>query len=75
LRGAARNLTVATGAQLAGYVEDTFETGVRPGIRTQMSSEDLARYGAEGAAWTLDEATAFALEGTDPHASDALHEA
>ncbi len=28
LRGAARNLTVETGAQLAGYVEDTFETGV-----------------------------------------------
>ena len=50
LRGAARNLTVETGAQLAGYVEDTFETGVRPGVRTQMSSEDLARYGAEGAA-------------------------
>ena len=63
LRGAARNLTVETGAQLAGYVEDTFETGVRPGVRTQMSSEDLARYGAEGAAWTLDEATAYALEG------------
>ena len=34
LRGAARNLTVETGAQLAGYVEDTFETGVRPGVRT-----------------------------------------
>ena len=75
LRGAARNLTVETGAQLAGYVEDTFETGVRPGVRTQMSSEDLARYGAEGAAWTLDEATAYALEGTEPIASDALHEA
>jgi predicted ATPase len=75
LRGAARNLTVETGAQLAVYVEDTFETGARPGVRTQMSSEDLARYGAEGAAWTLDEATAYALEGVDPHASDALHEA
>ena len=47
----------------------------RPGIRTQMSAEDLARYGAEGAAWTLDEATAYALEGTEPIASDALHEA
>ena len=75
LRGAARNLTVETGAQLAGFVEDTFETGVRPGVRTQMSSEDLARYGAEGAAWTLDEATAYALEGADPVTSDARHEA
>ena len=75
LRGAARNLTIETGAQLAGWVEDTFESGVRPGIRTKMSSEDLARYGAEGAAWTLDQATAYALEGADPVTSDALHEA
>ena len=35
LRGAARNLTVETGAGLAGYVEDTFETGARPGVRTR----------------------------------------
>ena len=32
------------------YVEDTFETGVRPGVRSHMSADDLARYGAEGAA-------------------------
>ena len=75
LRGAARNLTVETGAQLAGFVEDTFETGVRPGVRTQMSSEDLDRYGAEGAAWTLDEATAYALEGAGTDTADARHEA
>jgi predicted ATPase/class 3 adenylate cyclase len=75
LRGAARNLTVETGAQLAGFVEDTFETGVRPGIRSHMSSDDLARYGAEGAAWTLEEAVAYALEGADPTTSDAAHEA
>ena len=31
LRGAARSLTVETGAQLAGFVEDSFEFGVRPG--------------------------------------------
>ena len=66
LRGAARNLTTETGAQLAGYVEDTFETGVRPGVRSHMSADDLARYGAEGAAWTLDEAVAYALDGMDP---------
>jgi hypothetical protein len=75
LRGAARNLTVETGAGLAGYVEDTFETGARPGVRARMASDDLARYEAEGAAWTLDEATAYALEGSDPVASDPRHEA
>jgi tetratricopeptide (TPR) repeat protein len=63
LRGAARNLTSETGAELAGFVEDRFETGVRPGIRSHMSEAELARYGAEGAAMTLDEAIAYALEG------------
>jgi predicted ATPase/class 3 adenylate cyclase len=75
LRGAARNLTTETGAGLAGYVEDTFETGVRPGVRSHMSSEDLARYGEEGAAWTLDEAVAYALEGADPAEPEARHKA
>ena len=32
-----------------------------------MSREDLERLGAEGAAWSLDEAVAYALEG-DPAA-------
>ena len=64
LRGAARNLTTETGAELAGFVEDRFETGVRPGVRSQMSEAELARYGAEGAAMTLDEAIAYALEGS-----------
>jgi hypothetical protein len=40
-----------------------------------MASDDLARYEAEGAAWTLDEATAYALEGSESVASDARHEA
>jgi predicted ATPase/class 3 adenylate cyclase len=75
LRGAARNLTIETGAQLAGYVEDTFETGARPGVRLHMSFDDLARYGAEGAAWTLDEAIAYALAGADPDGSGARREA
>jgi predicted ATPase/class 3 adenylate cyclase len=73
LRGAARNLTVETGAGLAGYVEDTFESGARPGIRTRMSSDDLAAFETEGAAWTLDEATAYALEGTETTV-DVRHE-
>ena len=75
LRGAARNLTSETGAQLAGYVEDTFEIGIRPGIRSQMSTEDLARYGAEGAAWTMDEAVAYALDGAGPTEPDTRQQA
>jgi tetratricopeptide (TPR) repeat protein len=70
LRGAARNLTTETGAELAGFVEDTFEAGVRPGVRSHMSDADLERFGAEGAAMTLDQAIAYALEGAgveDPH--------
>ena len=70
LRGAARNLTTETGAELAGFVEDRFEAGVRPGVRSQMSEAELVRYGAEGAAMTLDEAIAYALEGSGP-ATDA----
>ena len=66
LRGAARNLTTETGAGLAGYVEDTFEARIRPGVRSHMSEEDLARYGAEGAAMTLEEAVAYALDSVDP---------
>jgi hypothetical protein len=66
LRGAARNLTALTGTGLAGYVDEMFEGGgIRPKIRDHMSDEDLARYGAEGAAWTLDQAVAYALEGSE----------
>ena len=70
LRGAARNLTHETGAELAEYVEDTMEVGVRPGIRSHMPTDELARYGDEGAALTLDEAVAYALEGSEPEVSE-----
>jgi len=70
LRGAARNLTAVTGTGLAGYVDEMFEAGVRPAVRAHMSEEDVARYGAEGAALTLDQAVAYALEGSDPAAAD-----
>jgi len=70
LRGAARNLTDETGAELAEFVEDTFETGVRPGIRSHMPTDELARYGEEGAALTLDQAVAYALEGSEPDGSE-----
>ena len=63
MRGAARNLTTETGTGLAGFVEDSFEAGTRPSVRAHMSESDVARYGAEGAAMTVDEAIAYALEG------------
>jgi hypothetical protein len=75
LRGAARNLTTETGTGLAGFVEDSFEAGIRPGVRAHMSEVDLARYGAEGAAMTLDQAIAYALDGTLDDAPVERHEA
>jgi len=75
LRGAARNLTTETGTGLAGFVEDSFEAGVRPGVRSHMSEADLARYGAEGAAMTLDQAIAYALDGVRGDAPVERHEA
>ncbi|HEX7950192.1 MAG TPA: adenylate/guanylate cyclase domain-containing protein [Candidatus Limnocylindrales bacterium] len=66
LRGAARNLTTETGTGLATYVEDSFEAGVRPGVRSHMAKADLERLGAEGAAMALDQAIAYALEGSEP---------
>jgi tetratricopeptide (TPR) repeat protein len=70
LRGAARNLTRETGTGLATFVEEAFETGIRPQVRSQMSAEEVERIGAEGAAMTLDEAVAYALEGSRPADSD-----
>ena len=38
---------------------------MRPGVRSHMAADELERLGAEGAAMTLDEAVAYALEGSD----------
>jgi predicted ATPase/class 3 adenylate cyclase len=63
LRGAAMNLSTETGARLAFTTEDAFElAGARPSVRTMLPPEDIERLGAEGAAMTLDEAVAYALE-------------
>ncbi|HEX4898684.1 MAG TPA: AAA family ATPase [Candidatus Limnocylindrales bacterium] len=62
LRGAARRLTAATGAELAGFVNEQYDFIARPQVVRQMAAEDLERYGAEGAALTLDEAVAYALD-------------
>jgi predicted ATPase/class 3 adenylate cyclase len=68
LRGAARNLATETGTQLASYVEEWFEQEVRPSVRSHLPAADIERYGAEGAAMTLDEAVATALAGTEAEA-------
>jgi len=62
IRGAARRLTAATGATLAGFVDDVFEHGVRPHVAAMLAPEDLARFQAEGAAMTLDEIVAYAMD-------------
>jgi predicted ATPase/class 3 adenylate cyclase len=72
LRGAARNLTAVTGAGLANYVEEIYETGARPKIVEHMSEADVARFGAEGAAMTLDESVAYALGGLTADIDDGV---
>ncbi len=61
LRGAARRLTAATGAQLAGYVDEQLEFYARPRIGDRLTAEEVARYSKEGEAMSLDESVAYAL--------------
>ena len=66
LRGAARNLTTETGTGLATFTETAFEqAGLRPNVLQYMPEDEAERLGAEGAAMTLDEAVAYALEGSE----------
>jgi hypothetical protein len=62
LRGAARRLTAVTGAQLAAFINEQYEFLARPQVVRRLSAEELERYGAEGAAMSLDEAVAYALD-------------
>ena len=64
LWGAARNLTSTTGAGLAGFVDEAVEYDARPNVRKVMSKDELTRLGSEGAAMSLDELIAYALEET-----------
>ncbi len=61
IRGAARRLTNATGAQLAAFADTILEVGGRPHVSAHLTAEDVERHGAEGAAMSLDEAVAYAL--------------
>jgi predicted ATPase/class 3 adenylate cyclase len=66
LRGAARALQATTGTNLAIFIEDMFESYVRPSVRGMITPEELERYAAEGAAMTLDDVVAYALEAPGP---------
>ncbi|HLE79136.1 MAG TPA: hypothetical protein VI687_01970, partial [Candidatus Limnocylindrales bacterium] len=74
IRGAARRLTAATGAELAGYVDAQSEFYARPQVSDKLSPDELARYGAEGAAMNLDEAVAYALGVTQAELAAGPHE-
>ena len=62
--GGARHLQRTTGTDLANYVEETYSQFDAPSPRDAVSPEDFARYTAEGAALSLDELVAYALEET-----------
>jgi tetratricopeptide (TPR) repeat protein len=62
LWGAARRLQQVTGTALADYVEATNDLYGVPTPRRAVGDEALARLAAEGAAMTLDEVVAYALD-------------
>jgi predicted ATPase/class 3 adenylate cyclase len=64
LHGGARHLQQTTGTDLAGYVEETYKQYAAPSPRDAVSPEEYDRYAAEGAAMSLDELVAYALEGS-----------
>ena len=73
LHGAARRLTAATGAELAGYVDSAFEHQSRAHVAQELPAEELARLSAEGAAMTLDESVAYALGMTLEELQASVH--
>lgn len=64
LYGGARHLQKTTGTDLANYVEETYKQFDAPSPREAVSPEEYERYAAEGAAMSLDELVAYALEGS-----------
>ena len=61
LSGLARRIQASSGTGLAGAVENVFELATRPDTGGVMSPEDLARYGAEGAALPINDGVRYAL--------------
>jgi predicted ATPase/class 3 adenylate cyclase len=62
LWGAARRLQASTGAELAEYVRVNLEATGIPSPEDVIGADELARLAEEGAAMTLDEVVAYALE-------------
>ena len=62
LWGAGRALAKATGATLASYTDAWIESLLRPNVRNMIDPADLERWAAEGAALSLNEAAAYALD-------------
>lgn len=61
LQGLARRIQAASGAGLAGVVEEAFERATRPNAANRLAPEDLVRYRAEGAALALEDGVRYAL--------------
>jgi len=64
LHGGARHLQQTTGTNLAGYVEETYKQYSAPSPRDAVTPEEYERYAAEGAAMSLDDLVAYAMEGS-----------
>ncbi|HEY4751834.1 MAG TPA: hypothetical protein VIH37_01020, partial [Candidatus Limnocylindrales bacterium] len=62
LWGAARSLTATTGTGLAAVVNDAYTQFHLPTPRGMVEPAEAERLAAEGAAMTLDEVVAYALE-------------
>ena len=62
LWGAARQIQERTGTALADYIEQNFDLFGVLGPRQAMSADDLVRTAAQGAAMSLDEVVAYALD-------------
>jgi predicted ATPase/class 3 adenylate cyclase len=62
LWGASRTLTLATGAGLADFTDGWIEQQVRPNVRVALDPSELERGAREGAAMSLDEVIAYALD-------------
>jgi tetratricopeptide (TPR) repeat protein len=73
LWGAARHLQSATGAALADYVEIHQQLFGIPAPHDVLSPEELERFSRDGAAMSLDEIVAYALE-DDPPADDDIEQ-
>jgi len=62
LRGAGHRLATVSGAELAGFVNEQYEFIARPQVVKLFAPGDLERYRAQGAAMSLDDAVAYALD-------------